>query len=119
MFQNLSDKLLSGLKKIRGQGKITPENIEGALKEIRLGLLEADVNFKVVKQFISQVQAKAFQYLGAEMLALDSNAKLFLGACQVDSLHLQRALLPFAQSPATSERLRCVPKLLCSQSFFY
>ena len=65
MFENLSDKLLSGLKKIRGQGKITSENIEGALKEIRLGLLEADVNFRVVKQFIESVQKKA---LGQEVL---------------------------------------------------
>ena len=63
MFENLSDKLLSGLKKIRGQGKITEANIEGALKEIRLALLEADVNFKVVKDFIARVQAKA---LGAD-----------------------------------------------------
>src|ERR1700722_9970049 len=65
MFENLSDKLLSGLKKIRGQGKITKENIEGALKEIRLGLLEADVNFRVVKQFMENVQTKA---LGQEVI---------------------------------------------------
>jgi signal recognition particle subunit SRP54 len=66
MFENLTDKLLSGLKKIRGQGKITPENIEAALKEIKLALLEADVNFKVVKQFIEKVQVKA---LGQEVIA--------------------------------------------------
>ncbi|MDZ4678263.1 MAG: signal recognition particle protein [Oligoflexia bacterium] len=65
MFENLSDKLMSGIKKIRGQGKITTENVEAALKEIRLGLLEADVNFKVVKQFITHVQEKA---LGQEVI---------------------------------------------------
>jgi signal recognition particle subunit SRP54 len=65
VFESLSDKLLSGLKKIRGQGKITSENVESALKEIRLGLLEADVNFKVVKQFINNVQEKA---LGQEVI---------------------------------------------------
>jgi signal recognition particle subunit SRP54 len=66
MFENLTDKLLSGLKKIRGQGKITPENIEQALKDIRLGLLEADVNFKVVKDFIEKVKLKA---LGQEVIS--------------------------------------------------
>ena len=65
VFENLSDKILSGLKKIRGQGKLTKENIEGALKEIKLALLEADVNFKVVKQFIDSVQTKA---LGQELI---------------------------------------------------
>jgi signal recognition particle subunit SRP54 len=66
MFENLSDKILSGLKKIRGQGKITSENIETALRDIRMGLLEADVNFKVVKQFIDKVREKS---LGQEIVS--------------------------------------------------
>lgn len=66
MLENLSEKILSGLKKIRGQGKITTENIEASLKEIRLALLEADVNFRVVKEFIQKVQEKA---LGQEVVA--------------------------------------------------
>ena len=65
MFENLSDKITSTLQKVRGQGKITERNIEDALKEIRLSLLEADVNFRVVKTFLDQVKAKA---LGAEVL---------------------------------------------------
>jgi len=65
MFDNLSDKLLSSLKKIKGQGKITEKNIEDTLKEIRLSLLEADVNFKVVKSFIQKVKEKA---IGEEVL---------------------------------------------------
>lgn len=65
MFENLSDKLLHSLKKIRGQGRITESNIEDSLKEIRRHLLEADVNFKVVKTFLDRVKAKA---LGAEVL---------------------------------------------------
>lgn len=59
MFENLSDKLLGSLKKLKGQTKITEDNIQEAIKEIRLSLLEADVNFKVVKEFIDQVKAKA------------------------------------------------------------
>ncbi|MCB0391070.1 MAG: signal recognition particle protein [Bdellovibrionales bacterium] len=65
MFDNLSEKLLGSLKKVRGQGKITEKNIEDAIKEIRLGLLEADVNFKVVKSFIDKVKEKA---LGQDVL---------------------------------------------------
>ena len=66
MFEALSDKLLSSLKKIRGQGRISEANIEETLKEIRLTLLEADVNFKVVKSFIEKVKQKA---LGTEVLS--------------------------------------------------
>lgn len=65
MFDSLSDKLLGSLKKLRGQSKISEENIQEAIKEIRLSLLEADVNFKVVKSFIDAVRAKA---IGADVL---------------------------------------------------
>ena len=65
MFENLSDKLTGALKRVRGQSRITESNIEEAIKEIRLSLLEADVNFKVVKNFLDQVKAKA---LGADVL---------------------------------------------------
>lgn len=65
MFETLSDKLTSTLQRLRGQSKITESNIEEAIKEIRLSLLEADVNFKVVKGFLDQVKAKA---LGQDVL---------------------------------------------------
>lgn len=65
MFEALSDKLTGTLKKIRGQARITEANIEDAIKEIRMSLLEADVNFKVVKGFLDQVKQKA---LGQEVL---------------------------------------------------
>ncbi|MEZ0391700.1 MAG: signal recognition particle protein [Pseudobdellovibrionaceae bacterium] len=65
MFENLSEKVLGSLKKVRGLNKITEANIEDSLREIRLSLLEADVNFKVVKSFIDRVKAKS---LGAEVL---------------------------------------------------
>lgn len=65
MFENLSDKFLSSLKKVRGLNRITESNVEDALKEIRLSLLEADVNFKVVKGFIDRVKVKA---LGKEVI---------------------------------------------------
>jgi signal recognition particle subunit SRP54 len=59
MFESLSDKLKRTLKNLRGQGRLTPEHIDAALKEIRVALLEADVNFKVVKDFVSKVKEKA------------------------------------------------------------
>jgi len=59
MFENLSTKLDSIFKKLRGHGKLTEQNIQEALKEVRIALLEADVNFKVVKDFIQQVQGRA------------------------------------------------------------
>lgn len=75
MFEQLSDKLLSSVKKIRGQSKITESNIEDSLKEIRMGLLEADVNFKVVKSFIDRVKAKA---LGQDVLQSLSAGQQFV-----------------------------------------
>jgi signal recognition particle subunit SRP54 len=65
MFENLSDKLQRVFKNLRGEGKLTPENMEAALREIRVALLEADVHFRVVKQFIENIKQKA---MGEEVL---------------------------------------------------
>ncbi|HXU13804.1 MAG TPA: signal recognition particle protein [Terriglobales bacterium] len=59
MFENLQERLQRTFKSLRGQAVLSEENIHETLRELRLALLEADVNFKVVKQFIDQVQAKA------------------------------------------------------------
>ncbi len=59
MFESLSDKLKRSLKNLRGQGKLTPEHVDAALREIRMALLEADVNYKVAKDFVEAVRAKA------------------------------------------------------------
>src|ERR1700684_4493308 len=66
MFDNLSDKLQRVFKNLRGEGKLTAENMEAALREIRVALLEADVHFKVVKQFIEGIKQKA---MGEEVLS--------------------------------------------------
>src|SRR5579871_4297450 len=65
MFDNLSDKLQRVFKNLRGEGRLTAANMEAALREIRVALLEADVNFKVVKQLIENVKTKA---MGEEVL---------------------------------------------------
>src|SRR5258708_7183328 len=59
MFESLSDKLKRTLKNLRGEGVLTKEHVDAALREIRLALLEADVNYKVAKDFISSVKEKA------------------------------------------------------------
>ena len=59
MFENLTDKLQKVFRDLRGYGRLTPENIDAALRQVRLALLEADVNFKVVKEFIAAISARA------------------------------------------------------------
>ncbi len=71
MFENLSDRLQNVMHKIKGYGRITEENISDMMREIRLSLLEADVNYKVVKEFTNKVKEKA---LGANV-----NSKLSPG----------------------------------------
>jgi signal recognition particle subunit SRP54 len=65
MFDNLSEKLQRVFKNLRGEGKLSAENMEAALREIRVALLEADVHFRVVKQFIENIKEKA---MGEEVL---------------------------------------------------
>ena len=65
MFDALSDKLKKVLKDLRGESRLTPEHLDLAMREIRIALLEADVNFKVVKDFVERVKTKA---LGQEVL---------------------------------------------------
>lgn len=64
-FESLGDKLQGVFKKLRGKGKLTEKDIKEAMREIKLALLEADVNFKIVKEFVNKVSEKA---LGAEVL---------------------------------------------------
>src|SRR5881275_2916037 len=59
MFDSLSGKLQEAFKNLRGLGKISETNVGEALREVRLALLEADVNFKVARDFIERVKAKA------------------------------------------------------------
>jgi signal recognition particle subunit SRP54 len=65
MFENLTEKLDGIFKRLKGRGRLDEENIQGALREIRMALLEADVNFKVVKDFIEDVRVRA---VGQEVL---------------------------------------------------
>ncbi|HUR37623.1 MAG TPA: signal recognition particle protein [Terriglobales bacterium] len=101
MFENLSDKLQRAFKNLRGQGIITEENIGEALKEIRLALLEADVNFKVVKQLTDHVREKA---LGQEVMTALSPTEQVIKIVRdelVEILGKDTAKLKFASQPPT------------------
>ena len=65
MFDNLSGKLQNVFRNLRGLGKISEDNVSDSLREVRLALLEADVNFKVARDFIERVKTKA---IGAEVI---------------------------------------------------
>ncbi|MGB0453054.1 MAG: signal recognition particle protein [Bacteriovoracaceae bacterium] len=75
MFDTLSDKFLDAFKHVQGKGKISESNIEEALKEVRTALLEADVNFKVVRNFINAVKEKA---LGEKVISGVNPDELFI-----------------------------------------
>ncbi len=68
MFDNLSDKLSSVFKNLKGHGKLTEKNIQDALKEVRMALLEADVHYKVAKQFVADVKDRAIGHEVMESL---------------------------------------------------
>ena len=75
MFESLGDRLQNAIHKIKGYGKITEDNISDMMKEIRLALLEADVNYKVVKEFTNTVKEKA---LGSEVASSINPGELFV-----------------------------------------
>src|SRR5579859_1173332 len=101
MFENLQEKLQRAFKNLRGQGTLTEENIQDALKEIRLALLEADVNFKVVKQLIDHIQAKA---VGQEVMTALSPSQQVIKIVHdelIEVLGRDTAKLKFASQPPT------------------
>ena len=75
MFENLGNRLQDAVHKIKGYGKITEDNISDIIKEVRIALLEADVNYKVVKEFVANVKEKA---LGTEVNSSLKPAEVFL-----------------------------------------
>jgi signal recognition particle subunit SRP54 len=101
MFDNLSEKLQRVFKNLRGEGRLSAENMEGALREIRMALLEADVNFKVVKQLIDQIRAKA---VGQEVLTALSPGEQVIKIVRdelVEILGKDTARMKFASQPPT------------------
>ena len=101
MFENLQEKLQRAFKTLRGQATLTEENIDEALREIRLALLEADVNFKVVKQLIDQIRAKA---VGQEVMTALSPGEQVIKILRDELIVIlgkDTAKLKFASQPPT------------------
>src|SRR5207237_8815871 len=99
MFENLQEKLQRAFKSLRGQAILNEQNIQDALREIRLALLEADVNFKVVKELIDRIQAKA---LGQEVMTALSPAEQLVKIVRdemVELLGRDTARVKFASQP--------------------
>ena len=101
MFENLSEKLQRAFKTLRGEAVLNEENIQEAMRQIRLALLEADVNFKVVKQLIDQIQAKA---VGQEVMTALSPGEQVIKIVRdelVAVLGQETARMKFASQPPT------------------
>ena len=101
MFENLQEKLQRAFKSLRGQARLSEENIGEAMREIRLALLEADVNFKVVKELIDRIQAKA---VGQEVLTALSPGEQVIKIVRdelVETLGKDTARMKFASQPPT------------------
>jgi len=100
-FEGLSEKLSAAFKKLRGKGRLSEADVKEAMREIRLALLEADVSFKVVKQFISQVTEKA---VGADVLEALSPAQQIIKIVNQELTDLMggsAAKLSIASKPPT------------------
>ena len=101
MFENLQEKLQRAYKTLRGQATLTEDNIDEALREIRMALLEADVNFKVVKQLIDQIKAKA---IGQEVMTALSPGEQVIKILRdelIEVLGKDTARVKFASQPPT------------------
>src|SRR6202012_1425939 len=101
MFENLSEKLQRAFKNLRGQGTLTEENISDALREIRIALLEADVNLDVVRELIEHMSAKA---VGTEVLTALSPPEEVIKIVRdelVELLGKDTARFKFAPQPPT------------------
>src|SRR5438309_5366508 len=101
MFENLSEKLQRAFKTLRGEAVLNEENIQEAMRQIRLALLEADVNFKVVKQLIDRIQAKA---VGQEVLTALSPGEQVIKIVRdelVETLGHDTARMKFASQQPT------------------
>ena len=101
MFENLTDKLQRAFKTLRGQGTLTEENIAEALREIRVALLEADVNLNVVRDLIEQIRVKA---VGTEVLTALSPSEQVIKIVRDELITLlgkDTARFKFASQPPT------------------
>src|SRR6266852_824868 len=101
MFENLTSKLQRAFKDLRGQGALTEENIQEPLREIRMALLEADVNVNVVKQLLDQIQTKALGQQVAGSLSPGEQVVKIMHDELIEVLGKDTARMKFASQPPT------------------
>lgn len=106
MFDNLSQRLEAVFGRLRGKGKVTEQDVTEAMREVRQALLEADVNFKLVKQFVARVQERA---IGVEVLESLTPAQQIMGIVHEELVKMlggedgpQASQIKFAGSPPTT-----------------
>ena len=101
-FEGLSERLQAVLGKLRGKGKVTEADVKAAMREVRLALLEADVNFKVVKEFVDRVRERA---VGQEVLKSLTPGQQVIKVVNEELTQLmggEQSKLTFASSPPTA-----------------
>ncbi|MCL5960648.1 MAG: signal recognition particle protein [Chloroflexi bacterium] len=103
MFESLADRLQTVFKKLSGKGKLSEADVEVALREVRLALLEADVNFKVVKQFLGAIHEKA---VGSEVLQSLTPAQQVIKIVNEEMIHL------LGDQPAKLEHAKISPTVV-------
>lgn len=100
-FENLSGKLQEVFKQLRGKGRLTEADVKAAMREVKIALLEADVNFKIVKEFIKKVTERA---IGTEVLeGLNPGQQVIkiVNEELIDLMGTTQSLLTFANRPPT------------------
>lgn len=100
-FEGLAEKLQNTFKKLRGKGKLNEKDVKAALKEVRLALLEADVNYKVVKDFVKKIEERA---VGHEVMESLTPAQQVIKIVNEELTNLmggQKSDLVFAAKPPT------------------
>lgn len=101
VFEGLSDKLQNALGKLKGKGKLTEKDVDMAMREVRLALLEADVNFKVVKDFIKKVKERAIGSEVMESLTPGQHVIKIVNEELTKLMGEKEAKLEFASTPPT------------------
>ncbi len=100
-FENLGEKLTGVFKKLKGKAKITEKDVKDAMREVKLALLEADVNFKVVKDFVKTVSEKAMQAEVLESLTPSQNILKIVRDELTELMGAENTRLEFAKTPPT------------------
>ncbi|MBU5426508.1 signal recognition particle protein [Tissierella pigra] len=101
VFESLSEKLQNALGKLKGKGKLSEKDVDVAMREVRLALLEADVNFKVVKDFIKKVKERAIGYEVMESLTPGQQVIKIVNEELTNLMGEKEAKLNFASTPPT------------------